>query len=102
MNEIVQIKYLEDVHYEIIQISLNNGTIIDIGFLNIEKFNMFDRLLFLQKNMAKSTTTKLFENQLIKDIYQEYDSTWGEWWVRIYLLYNLWCFGEEGKLEVDR
>lgn len=69
VNEIKHVKYTEDVHYEIIQITMNSDIVVQIGFLNNEQFNLFDRLLFLQKNMAKSTSTRLFQNQLIKNIY---------------------------------
>jgi hypothetical protein len=60
-----------DSNYEII--SIEQGSFkIQCGFLNPKKFELFDRMLFLQKNMSRSTSTRLFQNQLIRSIYSEY------------------------------
>lgn len=65
------VKYEMDSNYEII--SIEQGSFkIQCGFLNPKKFELFDRMLFLQKNMSRSTSTRLFQNQLIRSIYSEY------------------------------
>lgn len=62
------VRYEEDSNYEIM--TIEQGSVkVQIGFLNQEKFELFDRMLFLQKNMARSASTRLFQNQLIKSIY---------------------------------
>jgi hypothetical protein len=43
-----------------------------LGFLNETKLQLFDRMLFLLKNMARTSTNRLFQNQLIKSLYAEY------------------------------
>lgn len=68
------VRYEEDSNYEIITIEQGNFK-VQCGFLNTKKFELFDRMLFLQKNMSRSTSTRLFQNQLIRSIYNEYERT---------------------------
>ena len=58
-------------NYEIMTI-VQSSSIIEIGFLDATIFNLFDRMLFLQKNMSRTTSTRLFQNQLIRSIYAEF------------------------------
>ena len=44
---------------------------------------LFDRMLFLLKNMARTSSTRLFQNQLLKNIYSEY------WLISILFIHNL-------------
>ena len=57
-------------NYEVIRIH-QGPNIIDIAFLDAKTFNLFDRMVFLQKNMSRSTSTRLFQNQLLRSIYED-------------------------------
>jgi len=43
--------------------------ILQVAFLNEAQMKLFDRMLFLLKNMARTSSTRLFQNQLLKNIY---------------------------------
>jgi hypothetical protein len=52
-------------------IRTSQGT-LHVAFLNEIEMKLFDRMLFLLKNMARTSSTRLFQNQLLKNIYSEY------------------------------
>ncbi len=54
-----------------IDIRVKEGT-LHVAFLNDAQMRLFDRMLFLLKNMARTSSTRLFQNQLLKNIYSEY------------------------------
>ena len=49
-----------------------DGVSLQFGFLSDAKLELFDKMLFLLKNMARTSTKRLFQNQLIKTLYSEY------------------------------
>ncbi len=49
-------------------IRFKEGT-LQVAFLVEAKMKLFDRMLFLLKNMARTSSTRLFQNQLLKNIY---------------------------------
>jgi hypothetical protein len=68
INEIKRIKYMEEREYQVIDIRFHDVT-LHIGFLSDNQMRLFDRMLFLLKNMARTSSTRLFQNQLLKNIY---------------------------------
>lgn len=71
INEIKRVKYMEEREYQVMDIRTNQGT-LHIAFLNDTEMKLFDRMLFLLKNMARTSSTRLFQNQLLKNIYSQY------------------------------
>ncbi len=71
VSEFKRVKYTSEKEYHIIDIRYEGGT-LQLGFLNEEKLELFDRMLFLLKNMARTSNNRLFQNQLIKSLYAEY------------------------------
>lgn len=71
INEVKRVKYFEEREYQVMDIRFKEGT-LHVAFLNEAKMRLFDRMLFLLKNMARTSSTRLFQNQLLKNIYSEY------------------------------
>ncbi len=71
INEVKRVKYFEEREYQVIDIRFKEGT-LHVAFLNENQMKLFDRMLFLLKNMARTSSTRLFQNQLLKNIYSEY------------------------------
>lgn len=71
INELKRVKYFEEREYLVIDIRFQEGT-LHVAFLNESQMKLFDRMLFLLKNMARTSSTRLFQNQLLKNIYSEY------------------------------
>ena len=71
INEIKRVKYTEEREYQVIEIRFGDMT-LHVGFLSDAQMRLFDRMLFLLKNMARTSSTRLFQNQLLKNIYSEY------------------------------
>lgn len=62
---------MEEGEYQVIDIRYQ-GWALHVAFLNDTQMKLFDRMLFLLKNMARTSSTRLFQNQLLKNIYSEY------------------------------
>jgi hypothetical protein len=71
INEIKRVKYMEEGEYQVIDIRFLDLA-LHVAFLNDTQMKLFDRMLFLLKNMARTSSTRLFQNQLLKNIYSEY------------------------------
>lgn len=71
INEVKRVKYFEEREYQVMDIRFKEGT-LHVAFLSEGKMQLFDRMLFLLKNMARTSSTRLFQNQLLKNIYSEY------------------------------
>ena len=80
---------MEMDNYEVMRIEQGQN-IIDIGFLDEKTFNLFDRMLFLQKNMSRSTNTRLFQNQLLRSIYEDFWSNMSI--ISQYTGWSIWRF----------
>ena len=71
INELKRVKYFEEREYCVMDIRFKGGS-LEVAFLNEAQMKLFDRMLFMLKNMARTSSTRLFQNQLLKNIYSEY------------------------------
>jgi hypothetical protein len=71
INEVKRVKYFEEREYQVIDIRFKEGT-LHVAFLSEAQMKLFDRMFFLLKNMARTSSNRLFQNQLLKNIYSEY------------------------------
>lgn len=62
---------MEEGEYQVIDIRFQDLA-LHVAFLNDTQMKLFDRMLFLLKNMARTSSARLFQNQLLKNIYSEY------------------------------
>lgn len=70
-SDITLVRYTESQNYEVMRIE-QGPQVIEVGFISEKNMDLFDRILFLQKSMSRSTNTRLFQNQLIRSIYAEF------------------------------
>lgn len=66
-------KYHNDVEFDYIKIKYTHPTSnrknwLTIGFISKRQFHLFDRMLFLAKQVSRTSPGRLFDNKLLYEI----------------------------------
>lgn len=70
MKNIEFVKYHTEVEFDYIKIKhvspvTNRKHWVDIGFISKRQFHLFDRMLFLAKQVSRTSPGRLFDNKLL-------------------------------------
>lgn len=73
MKNIEFVKYESDLEFDYMRIkhmnfSNNKKNWVNIGFISKKQFHLFDRMLFLAKQISRTSPGRLFDNKLLYEI----------------------------------
>lgn len=77
MKNIEFVKYHNDVEFDYIKIkyvhpTTNRKRWLNLGFISKRQFHLFDRMLFLAKQVSRTAPGRLFDNKLLYEMLENY------------------------------